>query len=461
MGPKSSHKAIWVKAFKVGQIFISHGSADKDFVTQTIASCVRAAGLEPWHAVNGGLPAGVSWPNALLEALEGSEAFIVIVSASVLGSPWVAKEVQWWIEQRPSSPLIPIITDATLPSQLHLALAGVQYIDLREVSERSKASLVAALAGKAASSAPALSSIVRSDPLTRHAFLQSLLEETNEFITDKRLTLVHCDDSLTLFDPNLPNPWFLDVTQTEWLLANGRQVDAHGSKCIRRIFELPIGVERQKSASDYKLFFDTAKAVVHAQMYESVVVGLLPVQAGASAQGLSFAYANLGADATSWPAWDYYGGWDQRQALRGSSSDTAEIEGQLLQQQPKIVWLDPYADAHFEAENEEPIPLSWRRFLELLHGDVCGCCGKPKARADLDIHRRFGVTDALFNLTLACKRCRDNWRKPPIEAPRDLTRRLIFDARLDLYFRRSLKNGPRRASHRLPRDLGDRMAEPV
>lgn len=98
------------------------------------------------------------------------------------------------------------------------------------------------------------------DELRRHAYLLSLLEDTNHFIGDSRAAIFHADSSFSLFHPLLPNAWLRDTDQVIWLLQNHQQSRQHGSALVRRLFALPLDVRfsskrRDCSGQPFALFF--------------------------------------------------------------------------------------------------------------------------------------------------------------------------------------------------------------
>lgn len=301
----------------------------------------------------------------------------------------------------------------------------------------------------------------RTDLLFRHSYLQSLLEDTNLFLGDSKLTLIHTDDSFSLFDPRIPNPWLLDVAQAEWLLANQNQIANHGKRFLRRIFELPQPRDQQLGIKERSLFRATVKAVVHMQLYESVRVGiwLLPSK---RSRRLSFTFVRSGRHRITWPAWKYYDGVQHPEARRGDSIDLNEVERRLEDATPEVLWLAPYREEHFERGVRVSLPTSWRTFLMILHARRCDSCNclvrntgeldhmRPLKPEESQFHNHTPGNSVLFNLTLLCRKCNRKKYTGFLSAPEEYIPQLIWDRRLALYFRVSLGRPPSKVEHVLP-----------
>jgi hypothetical protein len=74
------------------QVFISHSSADRDLARE-LSARLSGAGFQPWS--EGELLPGDNWQLETGQALEQSEAMIVLVSPEWSKSPWDRNQVQY------------------------------------------------------------------------------------------------------------------------------------------------------------------------------------------------------------------------------------------------------------------------------------------------------------------------------------------------------------------------------
>lgn len=85
-------------------IFISYSKQNRDYARKLTAKLL-AEGFDVW--IDERIDYGENWWNAILEAIKGSGAFIVIMTPESLGSRWVQREVtladQW---QKPAFPIL-------------------------------------------------------------------------------------------------------------------------------------------------------------------------------------------------------------------------------------------------------------------------------------------------------------------------------------------------------------------
>jgi hypothetical protein len=108
-------------------VFLSFASLDLD-QAELVVSLLEFHGIEVWFSETT-LRSG-KFPIAIAEALVSSDALIVLVSKNALSSEWVASEVSTFARGRPSSPILPVVTDETKPSHISKALAEHQYFKL-------------------------------------------------------------------------------------------------------------------------------------------------------------------------------------------------------------------------------------------------------------------------------------------------------------------------------------------
>jgi TolB-like protein/Flp pilus assembly protein TadD len=107
----------------VPDVFISYSRKDSDHALQ-LADRLRSFGLDIWIDQQGvGLAS--SWSKQIVEAIESSKAFLILLSPSSTASQQVARELSLAFESK--LPLLPLeLEPTTLPSDFKYPLSGVQ-----------------------------------------------------------------------------------------------------------------------------------------------------------------------------------------------------------------------------------------------------------------------------------------------------------------------------------------------
>ena len=95
----------------MGPIFISHSEKDLALVNE-MARGLEAAGYSTWYFERDVLP-GASYLSQIAEAIEQSQAVVLLVSSNALDSDQVSKEVVGAFERR--KPFFPVLVDMTPP----------------------------------------------------------------------------------------------------------------------------------------------------------------------------------------------------------------------------------------------------------------------------------------------------------------------------------------------------------
>jgi len=299
--------------------------------------------------------------------------------------------------------------------------------------------------------------------LRRHAYLESLLEDTDTFLGGRQLSLVHADSSFLLFDPRVPNPWLSDGGQVTWLLSNQEQIQRQGRPFMGRLFGFPTGEHR--TLEEQRIFRATVKAVLHLQMYEGVRVAILPTPAGTQLNRLNFSLLSEGHFKVAWPAWHYYGSIQSAEARRATGSQLLDVLSRFSEIAPNLRWLAPYRPEHFARGIRVALPGSWRAFLHLLHGGRCADCNRqvkhlahvdhmrPLTPEESPYHRIAAGNSVLFNLSLLCSGCNLSKSNTFATAPEELLGRIAPHPSIFAYLKRTLSYEP----GRIPHSLDDRL----
>lgn len=105
-------------------VFISFSSKDLD-QAELLVSLLEFHGIDVWFSSKN-LRAG-KFPQAINQALLGSDSLVVLVSENTPSSKWVSSEIAAFLQARPGAPVLPILLDNTRPSQVARALGEYQH----------------------------------------------------------------------------------------------------------------------------------------------------------------------------------------------------------------------------------------------------------------------------------------------------------------------------------------------
>jgi len=125
------------------QVFISHSHNDVGFVNTEMVPLLRSAGFKPWFSVDS-IRGADRWERSILEGLQGSQWFTVVMSPNATKSEWVRLEVHWASEHRQGK-IIPIMMSECNPWEVHMRLGYLQYIDFRHEPKEGRNSLLSIL----------------------------------------------------------------------------------------------------------------------------------------------------------------------------------------------------------------------------------------------------------------------------------------------------------------------------
>lgn len=78
------------------KVFISHAHSDEQ-LAHRVAAILQEAGLEVWDAMREILP-GDNWAQEVSNALQESEAMVVLLTPDAVRSEWMRREMRWNIE---------------------------------------------------------------------------------------------------------------------------------------------------------------------------------------------------------------------------------------------------------------------------------------------------------------------------------------------------------------------------
>jgi TolB-like protein/Flp pilus assembly protein TadD len=174
----------------MADIFISYSSKDREKADQ-LTELLTSAGLSVWIDQSA-LEVSTSWSSEIVDAINGCQAFIVLLSPNSIESHNVIKEVSLASEKRKK--ILPLeLEPITLPRELEYQLAGIHRPSLTNLD-----SIIRALGklGLKASQAPTLKIVKETDGR-------------------KSLMILPFED----LSPTADNQWFADGLATELISA--------------------------------------------------------------------------------------------------------------------------------------------------------------------------------------------------------------------------------------------------
>src|SRR5712691_6269430 len=125
------------------QLFISYARKDREQIMPWMHR-LQAVGVTVW-VDESGIDAALRWSQEIVEAIEGCQAFVLLVSAASVASEHVTREVALAMDYQKS--ILPLFLEpTTVPVALRYPLAGLQHLDLfRGGSEENLASILRSL----------------------------------------------------------------------------------------------------------------------------------------------------------------------------------------------------------------------------------------------------------------------------------------------------------------------------
>lgn len=123
------------------QIFISHSAKDRDLVQRDIISPLRENGLKTWYSTDN-IKTAAEWERQITEGLKKCDWFLVVLSPRSVASDWVRTEVGWALQEKKGN-VIPVLIEECDPTELHLMLHSIQYIDFQQDIKKAQQKLLA------------------------------------------------------------------------------------------------------------------------------------------------------------------------------------------------------------------------------------------------------------------------------------------------------------------------------
>ncbi|MDQ1613739.1 MAG: hypothetical protein QOG00_3670 [Pyrinomonadaceae bacterium] len=123
------------------KVFISHASSDQHFIEQNILPAFNSHGIEVWYCKED-IRSAEDWENRIRIGLNSCDWFLIVISENAINSDWVKAEVHWAFENRKKF-IVPVLIAKCDPSDLHIQLSRLQYIDFRHNPHVAREELLA------------------------------------------------------------------------------------------------------------------------------------------------------------------------------------------------------------------------------------------------------------------------------------------------------------------------------
>jgi serine/threonine protein kinase len=120
----------WLGTAGSARVFVSYASADRERVESDVVSVLETNGFRTWYCREDVKSASL-WERSILDALEASDWFLVVMTPASQRSEWVKDEVHWAIDHRPGR-IVPVMLDNCDPGDFHIRLRRLQAINLRD-----------------------------------------------------------------------------------------------------------------------------------------------------------------------------------------------------------------------------------------------------------------------------------------------------------------------------------------
>lgn len=130
----------------MSKLFISHASADRDFLELELVTLLGALGFEVWFAEED-ISTAEHWERSILDGLKNSDWIVLVMTPRSAKSEWVKDEVNWAIDERQGR-IIPLLVEDCDPREFHIRLPRIQYIDFRVNKKIAREKLIKLLVDK-------------------------------------------------------------------------------------------------------------------------------------------------------------------------------------------------------------------------------------------------------------------------------------------------------------------------
>jgi tetratricopeptide (TPR) repeat protein len=120
------------------KVFISHSSADCQFVENEVIALLNRHQIDYWYSKND-ISGGEQWVQGIIKALRDCDWFLVVLSPSSVDAKYVRYEVSWALDHLDSGRIIPILHRPCEFDKLHFGMSSIQHIDFTGRQDPRKA----------------------------------------------------------------------------------------------------------------------------------------------------------------------------------------------------------------------------------------------------------------------------------------------------------------------------------
>lgn len=125
------------------KVFISHSIKDREFVEREIITLLQNHQIETWYSSQS-IQTAEEWERSIHRGLNSCDWFLVVMSPHSAKSEWVRAEVFWAASKRRGR-IIPVLLEECDPTDFHLMLFQIQYLDFRHNIDVARQKLLAVL----------------------------------------------------------------------------------------------------------------------------------------------------------------------------------------------------------------------------------------------------------------------------------------------------------------------------
>lgn len=122
------------------RLFVSHATADREFVERELLGLLRALGFDPWFAESD-IETAEQWERSILGALKSSKWLVLVMSPRSATSEWIKDEIAWAIDEL-AGRIIPIMIEDCNLRDFHMRISRLQFLDFRKDVHKAREDLV-------------------------------------------------------------------------------------------------------------------------------------------------------------------------------------------------------------------------------------------------------------------------------------------------------------------------------
>jgi hypothetical protein len=131
---------IDTSAFTETRVFISHSTADREWVEREVIQVLESKGIKTWYSKMA-IKTASQWEREIVRGLQGCDWFLLVASPSAAASEWVKDEVYWAIFHRPEK-IIVLIKDPCNLWDFHMRIPRLQNIDFKRPNSSAREELL-------------------------------------------------------------------------------------------------------------------------------------------------------------------------------------------------------------------------------------------------------------------------------------------------------------------------------